>query len=66
MRMYERNVPPIVNVAASGLSSDLPAARKGSGAASHSHKTHPCNICYITLEELNTVKAYDIKSKCLA
>ena len=65
MRMYERNLPPIVNVAASMFSSDLPAARKGSGAAGHSHKTHPCNVCFITLEEVNSMKGYDIESECL-
>jgi hypothetical protein len=38
MRVYERNLPPTVNVKASFQSSDIPAARKLVGAAGHSHK----------------------------
>ncbi|KAF8119204.1 hypothetical protein EV363DRAFT_1400949 [Boletus edulis] len=42
--------------------SDVPASRKLTGAAAHSHKTHPCNYCFVLLRDIDTPVAYDIKN----
>ncbi|KIM81158.1 hypothetical protein PILCRDRAFT_25959, partial [Piloderma croceum F 1598] len=38
---------------------DVPASQKLQGAAGHSHRTHPCSFCYITLDEINSKEGYD-------
>ncbi|KAG1818780.1 hypothetical protein EV424DRAFT_1347585 [Suillus variegatus] len=40
--------------------SDIPATRKLTGTAGHSHKTHPCNFCFISLIDIDSSVAYDI------
>ncbi|KAF8987453.1 hypothetical protein BDQ17DRAFT_1393527 [Cyathus striatus] len=60
MRMYEKVLPPQVNIMGSMQVSDLPASRKFSGAASHSHKQHPCSFCHITHDDINLPAGYDI------
>lgn len=42
--------------------SDIPATRKLTGTAGHSHKTHPCNFCFISLIDIDSSVAYDITS----
>lgn len=39
---------------------DIPASRKFSGAAGHSHKTHPCNVCFIVHDDINLEAGYDV------
>lgn len=43
--------------------SDIPATRKVTGTAGHSHKTHPCNFCFIQLCDIDSPRAYDVESK---
>lgn len=63
MRMYNRVLPAVVYVAPLLNTSDVPAYRKLNGAAGHSHKTHPCNFCFATLADINTLDGYDNTSK---
>ncbi|EGN95381.1 hypothetical protein SERLA73DRAFT_60037 [Serpula lacrymans var. lacrymans S7.3] len=60
--MHGHQIPPQVNSIAAINASDVPASRKLTGAAGHSHKKHPCNVCDTTLEDINTPKGYDIKN----
>lgn len=62
MNVYGRRLPAQVHVIASMQASDIPASRKFSGSAGHSHKTHPCNVCYLTTADINTPAGYDIPS----
>lgn len=50
-----------VHVGVQCENSDVPASRKLTGAAGHSHKTHPCNYCFVRLPDIDTPVAYDIK-----
>lgn len=63
MHMYGRVLPPVVHVAVQLNTSDVPATRKLTGAAGHSHKMHPCNFCLITLAEINMMDGYDDTSE---
>ena len=63
MRVYNCQLPTIVHGAVNINASDVPASQKMQGAASHSHLKHPCNFCFILLDEINTKKAYDPSSK---
>ncbi|EIW57889.1 uncharacterized protein TRAVEDRAFT_38232 [Trametes versicolor FP-101664 SS1] len=37
-------------------------ARKCEGAASHAHKTHMCNFCHATHDEINLASGYDVEN----
>ncbi|KIJ59512.1 hypothetical protein HYDPIDRAFT_100577 [Hydnomerulius pinastri MD-312] len=60
MRMYGFRLPREVQGAVLCENSDIPATRKLTGTAGHSHKTHPCNFCFILLADIDTPTAYDI------
>ncbi|TFK48361.1 hypothetical protein OE88DRAFT_1684365 [Heliocybe sulcata] len=60
MDMYGHRIPPQVHCTCGMKCSDIPASRKGTGAAGHSHKTHPCNVCHVSLDEINLPSGYDI------
>jgi hypothetical protein len=62
MKIYERRLPQMVHAAVLLDASDVPASRKLQGAAGHSHGTHPCSFCYITLDEINSKEGYDALS----
>ncbi|RDB19230.1 hypothetical protein Hypma_013499 [Hypsizygus marmoreus] len=61
MQMYGRRLPAQVYTMATMETSDIPASRKFTGAAAHSHKAHTCNYCFISHEELNLPSGYDIE-----
>lgn len=60
MRVYGSNLLKDVNVFPLFQTSDIPASRKIAGAAGHAHKIHPCNFCFISIDELNLPSGYDI------
>jgi len=62
MKVYERRLPQRVHAATLFDASDVPASRKLQGAASHSHRKHPCSFCYITLNKINSKEGYDAPS----
>lgn len=63
--MYERELPPTVNGYANMQASDMPASRKWAGAAAHAHNTNPCNFCWITHDDINSLKGYEPAGKQL-
>lgn len=65
MKMFERNLPPTVHTMANLQASDMPASRKFQGSAGHSHKTHPCNFCFITQLDINRPTGYQPESEPL-
>lgn len=44
---------------------DVMGARKCEGAASHAHKTHMCNFCHATHDEINLASGYDVESESI-
>lgn len=58
IRMYERHLPPLVHGGAAIQACDIPASRKFSGSAGHSHKKHPCNVCEATQADFNDPEFY--------
>lgn len=61
--MFEQSLPPVVHVALQLETSDVPAGRKITGRSGHAHNTHPCDSCFVTLAEINTLDAYNVLSK---
>ncbi|KAG1812591.1 uncharacterized protein BJ212DRAFT_1448170 [Suillus subaureus] len=58
--MYGFQRPHEVHAAVLCENSDIPVTRKLTGMAGHSHKTHPCNFCFISLIDIDSSVAYDI------
>ncbi|KAG1849039.1 hypothetical protein F4604DRAFT_1935131 [Suillus subluteus] len=62
MRIYGFCLPRQVHGCVLCENSDIPATRKLTGVAGHSHKKYPCNYCVILLTDLDTDTAYDIEN----
>ncbi|EIW84165.1 hypothetical protein CONPUDRAFT_51206 [Coniophora puteana RWD-64-598 SS2] len=60
MHVHGFHLPQEVTVNLLCKCANIPATCKTTGKASHSYKTHPCNYCFVTLEDINADGAYDI------
>lgn len=64
-KVYGHTNPIMTHGVATLQACDIPASRKFSGAAGHSHKTHPCNVCFIVHDDINSDAGYNVSGNIL-